>query len=120
MERAFWDLLEEELKEDPPVFTQALTLLGDVKKALLSLLMPQQKRIIDSINGKLDLELIAQQAENGVLDFNGYAQYVINLMEQLCAPVRDDAVAALRYKENYLKKKDFFISTMHLITENGT
>ena len=59
--RAFWDVLDEQLKEDPPNYSQALVLLKDVKEGILGLLVPQQKRVIDSINEKLDLELIAQQ-----------------------------------------------------------
>lgn len=94
--KAFWDILDQELKEDPPNFTQALVLLKDVKTGILGLLVPQQRRLIDNINGKLDLDLIAQQAENGVLDFQDYATYVINLMSQLCAPVRDEEIAKLR------------------------
>ena len=51
------------------MYTQALVLLKDVKEGILGLLVPQQKRTIDSINERLDLDLVKQQAENGVLDF---------------------------------------------------
>lgn len=96
MQKAFWDVLQAQISEDPPVFDQALALLREVKEGILGLLVPQQRRIIDSINGKLDMDLVAQQAENGVLDFQDYANYVINLMAQLCAPVRDEEIAKLR------------------------
>jgi len=63
----------------------------------LSLLsLPRQQRTVNAINEKFDLELIAQQAENGVLDIQELASYVLNLMSQLCAPVRDDEIAELR------------------------
>ena len=52
--------------------------------------------MIDSINEKLDLDLIAQQAEHDALNFQDYATYVLNLMAQLCAPIRDEEVAKLR------------------------
>eukprot|EP00095_Tigriopus_kingsejongensis_P012430 maker-scaffold924_size80766-snap-gene-0.15 protein:Tk12430 transcript:maker-scaffold924_size80766-snap-gene-0.15-mRNA-1 annotation:"t-complex protein 11-like protein 1-like" len=94
--KAFWDLLRDQLAEDPPVYAQALNLLKEVKTGLLGLLVPQQKRVIENIHEKLDLELIAQQAENGALDFQAYASYVINLMGQLCAPVRDEEIVQLR------------------------
>jgi hypothetical protein len=94
--RAFWDLLDEQLKEDPPAFQQAIVLLKEIKENILGLLVPQQKRLIENINGKLDIDLISQQAENGVLDFSDYATYVINVLAQLCAPVRDDEIARLR------------------------
>ena len=33
--KAFWDKLREELKQDPPVFTQALSLIQEVKEVSL-------------------------------------------------------------------------------------
>ena len=44
----------------------------------------------------LDIELIRQQVENGVLDFEKYAGYVLGLMGKLCAPVRDEKIAELK------------------------
>lgn len=32
MVNAFWDILREELQEDPPIYTQGLVLLSDVKE----------------------------------------------------------------------------------------
>ena len=39
----------------------------------MGLLLPSQTRVKDAIAEKLDLELIAQQAENQVLDVKNYA-----------------------------------------------
>lgn len=61
VKKAFWDLLDDQLKEDPPNYSQALVLLKDVKEGILALLVPQQKRIIDSVNARLDIDLIQQQ-----------------------------------------------------------
>ena len=36
MHKAFWTLLEEQLKEDPPNYTQALVLLKEIKEVSLS------------------------------------------------------------------------------------
>ena len=49
-----------------------------------------------SINEKLDLDLIKQQTETSALDFGAYASYVLTLMGQLCAPVRDEEIAKLK------------------------
>ena len=113
--RAFWDVLDEQLKEDPPNFTQALVLIQEVKDGILGLLVPQQKRIIESINGKLDLDLISQQADNGVLNFHDYAAYVINLMAQLCAPVRDDEIAILRTQTEVIPLFKGILKTLDLM-----
>jgi len=93
--QAFWDILRSELSEEPPVFNQALSLLSEIRESLIGLLLPSQTRVKDAIADKLDLELIAQQAENQVLDVKSYALFVIDLLGKLCAPVRDEEVAKL-------------------------
>merc|ERR1712018_153874 len=94
--QAFWDLLAEELKEEPPVYNQALSLMEEVRKGLCKMLLPSQHRIKANIMERLDLDLIKQQADNGVLDFDSYAVYILDLMGKLCAPVRDDEINALK------------------------
>jgi len=97
--QAFWDCLKAELSEEPPQYTQALSLLSEIRESLMGLLLPSQTRVKDAIAEKLDLELIAQQADNQVLDVKNYALFIIDLLGKLCAPVRDSEVANLR---NYL------------------
>ena len=70
--------------------------MSEIRDALTGLLLPSQNRVKDAINEKLDLELIAQQAENRVLDVKSYATFVVDLMGKLCAPVRDDEITALK------------------------
>lgn len=94
--QAFWDILAEELKEEPPVYNQALVLMEEVRSGLVKMLLPSQHRIKSNIMERLDLDLIKQQADNGVLDFDSYAVYVLDLMGKLCAPVRDDEINALK------------------------
>ncbi|CAH0560659.1 unnamed protein product [Brassicogethes aeneus] len=95
MQKAFWDVLREELAEDPPNYMQALVLLEDVKQGLYSLLLPQHTKTRQQITEVLDSELIKQQAEKEVIDFRMYAQFVIGIMSKLCAPVRDDKIKEL-------------------------
>ena len=42
------------------------------------------------------MELIQQKSENGVLDFQYYANFLITTMATLCAPVRDEEISALK------------------------
>ncbi|CAB4070468.1 unnamed protein product [Lepeophtheirus salmonis] len=94
--KAFWDSLKDELKEKPPIFKGALSVFGEAKEIILRLLiLPQHQRLQSDIKEKLDLELIKQQAEHGVLDVESYAQYVLELMAKLCAPIRDEQIAEL-------------------------
>ena len=94
--QAFWDVLRTELSEDPPVFNQALNLLTEIRDTLIGMLLPSQNRVKDAIAERLDVELIAQQAENRVLDVKEHALFIIDLLGKLCAPVRDEEVAKLR------------------------
>jgi len=95
MHVAFWDHLREQLNQDPPVYSQALVLLQEIRDQLLEITLPHQQRLRQEISDKLDVALIKQQAEQGVLDFAQYSSYVVQMMGKLCAPVRDEAIAAL-------------------------
>ena len=43
----------------------------------------------------LDMDLIRQKMENEAFDIFYYANYVVGTMARLCAPVRDERVAAV-------------------------
>ena len=64
--------------------------MTEIREALVGLLLPQQSRVKDAITEKLDIELIAQQAANNVLDVKAHGLFIIDLMGKLCAPVRDE------------------------------
>lgn len=74
--------------------------------------MPHHKKIRDNINEVLDVDLIKQQAENGVLDFQHYAHYVMNIMSKVCAPVRDEKIKELRELTNVV---DTFRGIMEIL-----
>ncbi|MBN3294099.1 T11L1 protein, partial [Polypterus senegalus] len=94
--KAFWDSLETQLSENPPTYDHAIKLLGEIKETLLSFLLPGHNRLRNQINEVLDLELIKQEAENGALDINKVAEFIIDIMGTLCAPARDEEVGRLR------------------------
>jgi len=96
MQKVFWDLLTEQLSADPPEFSQALNLLKEIKGMLFSILLPQHEKLKEKIDATLDIEVIQQQIDNEVLDFPGYAAYILNVMGMLCAPVRDEQLAKLK------------------------
>lgn len=96
MQKVFWDLLKEQLESKPPVYTQALTLFTEIKAMLYSILLPQHEKLKEKIEGILDIEVIQQQIEAEVLEFDKYAGYILGLMGILCAPVRDEQIAALK------------------------
>jgi len=96
MQRAFWDLLGDQLSADPPQYTQALQLLTEIKGMLYSILLPQHEKLKEKIEGVLDLQVIEQQVAAGTLEFPEYAGYILGIMAMLCAPVRDERLAELR------------------------
>ncbi|XP_043584983.1 T-complex protein 11-like protein 1 isoform X3 [Bombus pyrosoma] len=103
MHKAFWNLLAEQLDEDPPNYTQALVLLKEIKETLDELVLPHHAKIRENLKEVLDVDLIKQQAENGVLDFHHYAQYVISIMSKVCAPVRDEKIRELSQETHVIE-----------------
>lgn len=94
--KAFWNILRTQLESQPPVYEHALVLLSDVKEAFASILLENNKKVMEKINEMLDADLIRQQAEQGVLDFKAYSNFIVHVMSLACAPIRDEAVAKLR------------------------
>ena len=41
LHKAFWDLMEERLKEDPPDYESAISVFDDIKKLFDAVLLPQ-------------------------------------------------------------------------------
>lgn len=93
---AFWDILSSQINSDPPEFTQALSLLKEVREEIKALLLPRQERIRNRIDEELDLDLIRQQLDNHAFNLQTYADFIIEIMSKLCAPVRDDDIEMLK------------------------
>ncbi|KAG4075765.1 hypothetical protein HA402_003591 [Bradysia odoriphaga] len=94
--KAFWDVLRENIEQDPPCFNLAINLLSDIKAGFSHIISKNNQRAMDRINEILDEDVIKQQVTQGVLDFKGYATFIIDIMAKSCAPVRDEQVAKLR------------------------
>ncbi|KAH9417822.1 T-complex protein 11, partial [Dermatophagoides pteronyssinus] len=95
MKKAFWNILEEQLAEQPPNYQQAISLLNEIKETLLLFLMPQHVQLKNEIDEILDIELIKQKVENGIFDFQRYSQYILSVCSRLCCPVRDEMIKKL-------------------------
>ncbi|XP_046747863.1 T-complex protein 11-like protein 1 isoform X2 [Diprion similis] len=115
MHNIFWQLLAQELAEDPPNYNQALTLLGEIKTALEELLLPRHTKIRENINEVLDVDFIKQQAEQGILDFHHYANFIISIMAKLCAPVRDENIAKLAQSTDVIETFRGILETLQLM-----
>ncbi|NWI59264.1 T11L2 protein, partial [Calyptomena viridis] len=77
---------------------------GTVKQIiLLSFLTPGANRIHNQICEVLDTDLIRQQAEHNAVDIPGLANYIINTMGKLCAPIRDNDIKQLKATDNVVE-----------------
>lgn len=94
--KAFWNILRTQLESDPPVYDHALVLLTDIKEAFQSILLENNKKMMERINEMLDADLIRQQAVQGVLDFKAYSNFIVHVMSLACAPIRDEDIAKLK------------------------
>ncbi|CAO2623032.1 T-complex protein 11 X-linked protein 1 [Lemmus lemmus] len=95
MYNAFWDHLKDQLSKTPPDFSCALELISNIKQIFVSLLLPHQNRLKSEIEEALDMDLLKQETEHGVLDVPHLSNNVLNLMALLCALVQDEAVQNL-------------------------
>jgi hypothetical protein len=115
MHKAFWNLLREQLAQDPPCFDHAIQLLADIKECFQSIFLENNKKALDHINEVLDPELVRQQAEKGVLDFKAYANFIIHIMSMACAPIRDEQVAKLKELDDIVETFRGILETLTLM-----
>lgn len=113
--KAFWGSLEAQLKEDPPSYNHAITLLAEIREELLSFLLPSHGRLRARIEEVLDLHLIQQQAQNGVLDIASLSQFIVWVMGSLCAPCRDEDVNKLREITDFVPLLKAIFSVLDLM-----
>ncbi|KAM8891898.1 T-complex protein 11-like protein 1 isoform 1-T2 [Spinachia spinachia] len=96
MHKAFWDCLEFQLNEEPQTYGHSIKLLSEIRETLLSFLLPGHGPLRSRIEEVLDLPLIQQEAENGVLDIGKLSQFIVGMMGSLCAPCRDEDIRKLK------------------------
>ena len=58
--------------------------------------MPLNVRLRTQIEEVLDLPLIQQQAEKGVVDIGQLSQFIVMMMGSQCAPCRDEDIRKLK------------------------
>lgn len=117
MHKAYWNVLREELNSTPPKYTHAIQLLNEIKECFPQILVSndQSQKVLDHINEILDETVIAQQAEQSVLDFKSYANFVIDVMGKFCAPARDDEIKKLREIEDVVETFRGILDVMSLM-----
>lgn len=112
---AFWDIFEQQISSDPPNLDMALKLIKEIKEGLYDVMMPHQEKLKNEVDVTLDLDLIQSQAMNNALDVMYFAQFVISVMKKLCAPVRDEQIAALSKETNIVALFRGILETLKLM-----
>uniref|UniRef100_A0A182M6A3 Uncharacterized protein n=1 Tax=Anopheles culicifacies TaxID=139723 RepID=A0A182M6A3_9DIPT len=97
MKDVYWNMLRDELSQNPPCYTMVIQLLLDIKETFKSLLRGNNDRALNAILLVLDENAIRQLADehgSAVLEHN--AQFIIKIMGMACCPARDAEIAALK------------------------
>lgn len=71
-----------------------------ISQNILSLLLPYQNSLKTHINEMLDLDLIKQQADHGILDISKLAQSIVGFLSKMCAPARDEQAKKILLNED--------------------
>nr|KAJ3422529.1 hypothetical protein HK105_007643 [Polyrhizophydium stewartii] len=89
---AYWDEVEEEVSQG---FKYRIPLLLAEVRAILIELLPNGQEIKEEIDANIDIKLIAQQIDHGVMNPLGLIEYIAGLMKINCAPIRDELVDSM-------------------------
>ncbi|KAI9478917.1 T-complex protein 11-domain-containing protein [Zychaea mexicana] len=96
--QAFFDAVEDDIKNGLPE-NSLPTLLGDIRQRLLGLVRSGSS-LHTQISEALDVALIEQQTKQKIFDLDANLQYVLQVMRQICAPVRDEAIEKIGHTAN--------------------
>lgn len=68
----------------------------------------------NSVDEGIDLSLIKQQMRQNSFDIHGMMEYILNVMSNMCAPVRDDEIKELKSSTNIMEQIQ---SVLHLLED---
>ncbi|PAV79077.1 hypothetical protein WR25_14501 [Diploscapter pachys] len=95
--KAFYDVLEADLKKEPPIYKHAFNLLLEMKQIIVNdILNERQVRMKAEIESTLNEEKLRDKLEQDAFDVLEVSQYVLNVLGRLCAPARDQVVEKLK------------------------
>jgi hypothetical protein len=87
LKKGFWDLLENDLKEEK--YDNLMSIINEIKTGLIQL----NRTNITEYDEKLDIEFMRQLIQNKLLTpeaLLGYTQYIVEKIIELQAPVRNE------------------------------
>ncbi|GAA5805691.1 hypothetical protein HPULCUR_011214 [Helicostylum pulchrum] len=111
-EKAFFDKIFQDIEKKTPELSLP-SLIMDVKNRLLSLVRPGTT-MHQHINDRIDLDLIQQQMHQHTFDMDSMMDYVLGVMSDMCAPVRDIEIQTLRQDPNIMHQMP---TVLHLLED---
>ncbi|KAJ1958487.1 hypothetical protein EC988_000273 [Linderina pennispora] len=101
--KAFFDRIAQEIEAGKS--GHVLQILMQLQRDLRTI-VPPHSRLRESLDRELNTEWMGEQLRAGALDVRAKVQFALHLMRQVCAPVRDSAIAALATELDSLDLQD--------------
>ena len=120
--KAFFDLLEEKVREEPPDYDWITRLYEEIRTRLSSLLRENSKTRKE-IEDSMDVELFRQMIENkafGAVELYNLINHVFELCKKLGSPARDNEVDKFKFQVlGLMKNNGTFAQIVPLFIKNA-
>jgi len=120
--KAFFDLLEEKVREEPPDYDWITRLYQEIRTRLSSLLRENSKTRKE-IEDSMDVELFRQMIENkafGAVELYNLIEHVFELCKKLGSPARDNEVDKFKFQVlGLMKNNGTFAQIVPLFIKNA-
>ncbi|VUZ44246.1 unnamed protein product [Hymenolepis diminuta] len=124
MHKAFWDIQRSHLEANPPNYEPAIGMMKEIRQMLEGLTLPHQTTLRAQIAANLDIESAEEEwRSTGRLRLESFAEPLVDMLAQWCAPVRDPDVARLRSISDpieFFRQAFALLELMHMDLANFT
>ena len=101
MEKAFWDLMREDINKTPPVFDRLIPVLQEIKE-ILKIIVPKSQELKDKIDEILDIPHIHMMFRERAMTSNAIVELtekIAKFLKLICAPAMDNEIDTFMYKK---------------------
>jgi len=120
--KAFFDLLEEKVRQEPPDYDWITRLYAEIRERLASL-MRKDSVLRKEIEDSMDVELFKQMIENkafGGVELYNLVSHVFELCKKLGSPARDNGVDKFKFQIiGLMKNNGTFAQIVPLFIKNA-
>jgi len=121
-QKAFFDLLEEKVREEPPDYDWITRLYQEIRTRLSSLLK-QGSVFRKEIESSMDVQLFRQMIEHkafGAVELYNLIEHVFELCKKLGSPARDNEVDQFKFQVlGLMKNNGTFAQIVPLFIKNA-